>query len=88
MPQGHTSDTGDKYTDRRGVMWCGEVTRIKVIQMLNLQKDLRHPMESVVLLTENPYLQVHIPKDKVVLSMNNISGCSYPPPPVLPPQMM
>ena len=86
--QGHETDTGDKYTDKRGVMWCGEVTKTKVLQMIDLQKDLRHPMESVVILTQDPYLQIHIPKDKAVHSLYNLKpGMQGPPLTVLPQHM-
>lgn len=45
----------------KGVMWCGDVSRQQVTQMLQLRASLRHTMECAVILTDDPYIQVHIP---------------------------
>ena len=45
----------------RGMMWCGDVGRDEVTQMLHLRATLHHTMECAVVLTDDPYLQVHIP---------------------------
>lgn len=73
IQQKHETDvSGHYYTDKRSVMWCGEVTKNQITQMLDLQKSLRHQMESVVLLTNDPYLQIHIPI--ILLNSNNNEG--------------
>lgn len=50
-----------KRSNRMGVMWCGDATGDQVRSMLDLRRGLRHEMECVVILTGDPYLQVHIP---------------------------
>ena len=42
-------------------MWCGDVGRPEIAQMLQLRASLQHTMECAVILTDDPYLQVHIP---------------------------
>lgn len=46
---------------RRGIMWCGELRRNEALQVLSLRHTLRHTMQSLVILTSDPYLQVLIP---------------------------
>lgn len=48
-------------TRRRGVMWCGEVHNNVdgILQMIELRQTLKHCMEAVVLLTSDPFVQIH-----------------------------
>jgi hypothetical protein len=55
---------GGETSNRLGAMWCGEVTRASVCGMLSLRTSggmMRHKMGSVVILTGDPFLQVHTP---------------------------
>ena len=49
------------FTDRRSVMWVGDANLNVVGDILNLQHTLPHKMECLVLLTDDPFLQIHIP---------------------------
>lgn len=50
---------------RLGIMWCGDVSRHDIMGMLGIREQLRHTMGFVVILTDDPYVQVHIPVGKV-----------------------
>lgn len=55
-------------SNRFGAMWCGEVTKAAVCGMLSLRTSggmMRHRMGSVVILTNDPFLQVHMSVDEV-----------------------
>jgi hypothetical protein len=51
---------------RRGFMWCGDATRAHVVDLLKLRGEMRHEMQSIVILTPDPYRQIHIPVEEVV----------------------
>lgn len=66
-------------SNRLGTMWCGEVTRSAVCGMLSLRQPngvIRHRMGSVVILTHDPFLQVHMQVDEVDASLLNRSSSS------------
>lgn len=55
-------------SNRFGAMWCGEVTKAAVCGMLSLRTSggmMRHRMGSVVILMNDPFLQVHMSVDEV-----------------------
>lgn len=62
---GRSFQSRSNLDPRLGVMWCGDVSRHDLIGMLGIRGNLRHPMSHVVILTEDPYVQVHIPVGKV-----------------------
>ena len=48
-------------SNRLSIMWCGDVTRACIQGMLNLRDaSLRHTMSHVVILTGDPYVQIHL----------------------------
>lgn len=49
------------FTDRRSMMWVGDANLKVVSDILSLQPVLHHLMGSVVVLTSDPLLQIHIP---------------------------
>jgi hypothetical protein len=61
-------------TRRRGVMWCGEVHNNVdgILQMIELRQTLKHCMEAVVLLTNDPFVQIHFTSlDTVYMELQN-----------------
>lgn len=56
-----------RYTDRRGAMWYGLVTSESIKQVCDLRRTLRHTMECLIILTEDPHMQIHIPMQKLFM---------------------
>ena len=50
-----------EMTHKLSVMWCGKVSVQATMDMLNLRHTcLRHTMSHVVIMTEDPYVQIHL----------------------------
>lgn len=60
-----------------GIMWCGDVTRHDVLGMLELRKNLEHTMSHVVILTDDPYVQIHLQVDRVEKSLLTSSNGKF-----------
>ena len=61
-------------SNRLSIMWCGDVTRSCIQGMLDLRETrLRHTMSDVVIMTEDPYVQIHIPTARVEEELSAMS---------------
>lgn len=60
------------------VMWCGDLTRTSITNLLQLPKVLKHTICSVILLTPDPLSQLHIPWE--VVTNQEVAGRCPPPP--------
>lgn len=72
-----------KRSDRVGVMWCGDLTCHTLCNLLHLQNTtLQHTVAAAVLLTPDPYLQLHIPWKYVLENEKSLLCQPHATPPV------
>jgi hypothetical protein len=63
----HAAESGCVKSSGMGVMWCGDLTVHALRDLCALQRySLRHTIQSLVLLTTNPLVQVHIDWEPLV----------------------
>lgn len=70
MSEPSSSTTTTSLTNRRGAMWYGVASNVTLCQILDLRCQLHHVMECIVILTDDPHMQYHLPI-KVVQSRIN-----------------